>query len=85
MLLWVLISAEGKPCINWESKTLEIKIYLYLCYDEHEAPRSYNTTVYLSIWKQLVMDIVNIGQYDTFSCINAVASFVDYYNRVNNE
>ena len=31
------------------------------------------------------MDLVNIGQYDTFSCINAVASFVDYYNRVNNE
>ena len=49
----MLISAEGKPCINKESKTLEITIYLYLCYDEHEAPSSYNTTIYLSQLLQL--------------------------------
>ena len=39
---------EGKPCINIESKSLELTIYLYSCYDEHEAPRSCNTDVYLS-------------------------------------
>ena len=41
-------SVEGKPCINRESKILAIKIYLYSCYDEHEAPISCNITVYLS-------------------------------------
>ena len=39
---------EGKQCINIESKSLEIKIQLYICYDEHESPSSCNTTVYLS-------------------------------------
>ena len=41
-------SVEGKPCTNRESKRLNLTIQLYSCYDEHEAPRSYNTTVYLS-------------------------------------
>ena len=41
-------SVEGKPCINIESKILELTIYLYRCYDEYEAPSSCNTTVYLS-------------------------------------
>ena len=41
-------SVEGKQCINRESKSLEIIIKLYICYDEHEAPISCNTTVYLS-------------------------------------
>ena len=40
-------SVERKPCINRESKRLEITIYLYRYYDEHEAPNRYNTTVYL--------------------------------------
>ena len=39
---------EGKPCINREIKSLEFTIYLYRCYDYHEAPSSCNTTVYLS-------------------------------------
>ena len=41
-------SAEGKLCINRESKRLELTIQLYLCYDKHEAPRSCNTTIELS-------------------------------------
>ena len=41
-------SIKGKPCINRESKSLELTIWLYRCYDEHEAPSSCNTTVYLS-------------------------------------
>ena len=41
-------SVEGKPCINRESNSLELTIYLYSCYDEYEAPSSCNTTVYLS-------------------------------------
>ena len=41
-------SVEGNPCINIESKSLELIIQLYICYDEHEAPISCNTTVYLS-------------------------------------
>ena len=41
-------SIEVKPCINREIKILDITIYLYLSFDEHEAPRSCNTTVYLS-------------------------------------
>ena len=37
-------SVEGKPCINKESKSLEITIYLYSCYDEDESSSSCNTT-----------------------------------------
>ena len=33
--------------VNRESKSLELTIYLYRCY-EHEAPSSSNTTIYLS-------------------------------------
>ena len=36
-------SVEVKPCINRESKSLELTIYLYRCYDEHEAPSVYAT------------------------------------------
>ena len=39
---------EGKPCINRESKSLELAILLYIFYDEHEASSSCNNTVYLS-------------------------------------
>ena len=35
--------------VNRESNILELTIYLYNWYDEHEAPRSCSTTVYLSI------------------------------------
>ena len=50
---------EGKQCcskckivlienhLNRESKSLELTIYLYICYYEHEAPHC-NNTVYLS-------------------------------------
>ena len=38
---------EGKLYKNRESKSLEIKVYLYRCYDEHASPSSCNTTVYL--------------------------------------
>ena len=41
---------EGKPCIDRESKSLELTIQLYSCYEKHEAPSSCNTTVYLSLW-----------------------------------
>ena len=40
-------SVEGKPCINRESKSPKLTIYLYSCYDEHESTRSCNTDVYL--------------------------------------
>ena len=51
---------EGKQCcsewkavlienhVNRESKSLELTIQLYHCYDEIEAPRIFNTAVYLS-------------------------------------
>ena len=39
---------EGKPCINIESKSLDLIIWLYLCYNEHEALSSCNNIVYLS-------------------------------------
>ena len=41
-------NVEGKLCIKREGKSLELKIQLYLCNDEHKAPSSCNTTVYLS-------------------------------------
>ena len=41
-------SVEKKPCINRDSRNFNLKILLYLCYDEHEPPSSCNTTVYLS-------------------------------------
>ena len=41
-------SVEGKKCIDRESKSLELTIYLYRCYDGQKDPRSCNTTVYLS-------------------------------------
>ena len=41
-------SVEGKPCLNRESMIPDLKMYLYICYDEHEAPSSCNTNVYLS-------------------------------------
>ena len=49
---WKLSVIEGKKCcsewktvlienhVNRESKILDIKFYLYRCYDEHEAPIS---------------------------------------------
>ena len=42
-------SVEGKTYMNIESKILQLTIQLYLFYDEDEAPRSCNTTVYLSV------------------------------------
>ena len=41
-------SVERKPCINRESKSLELTIQLYSWYGEHEAPSICNTTVYIS-------------------------------------
>ena len=40
-------SVEGKPCINRESESDDLTIYLYSCYDEHETPISCNTNFYL--------------------------------------
>ena len=62
-------SVEGKPCINREINILDITIYLYRCYDEHEAPRSCNTTLYLSEWVNIV--VIASGQY-MFACRNNV-------------
>ena len=42
-------SIDQKPCINRRSKSLQLTIDLYRYYDEHDAPRSCNTTVYLSV------------------------------------
>ena len=42
--------------VNKESKSLELTIYLYRCY-EHEDPSSCNTTVYLS-WLLHLEDIM---------------------------
>ena len=35
--------------VNRESKSLDLTIELYIYYGGHEAPRSCNTTVYLSV------------------------------------
>ena len=43
--------------VNIESKSLDRTIELYLCYDEHEAPSSCNTTVYLS-WLLHLEDVL---------------------------
>ena len=43
--------------VNRESKSLELKIYLYICYDEHEAPISCNNNVYLS-WLLHLEDVL---------------------------
>ena len=48
MLFWMKNSIEVKSCITRENVILEITILLYKCYDEHEALRICNTTVYLS-------------------------------------
>ena len=48
MLFRMENSVEGELFINREGKSLELTIYLYLCYNEHEAPSSCNNTVYLS-------------------------------------
>ena len=48
MLFYMGNSVEGKTCINREIKSSELTIQLYLCYDDHEAPSTYNTPVYLS-------------------------------------
>ena len=43
-------SVDLKPCINRESKILEITIKLYsFSRSHHEVPSSCNTTVYLSV------------------------------------
>ena len=42
-------SVEGKQFINRKSKIPELIIQVKSCYDEHEAPRSCNTTKYLSL------------------------------------
>ena len=34
--------------LNRESKSLDLTIYLYRCYNGHKSPRIYNTTIYLS-------------------------------------
>ena len=44
--------------VNREIKSLDIKIYLYRCYDEHKSPSSCNTAVYLSV---SVYRLTNIG------------------------
>ena len=51
-------NVEGKPFINRESKSLELKIKLDIFYDEHESPSSCNTTVYLS--DLLISQLVNV-------------------------
>ena len=48
---------EGKPCINRESKILELTIQLYRYYDEYEAPSSCNTIIYLSCTQSFFMFI----------------------------
>ena len=42
---WEIVLRENH--VNRESKSLELTIYLYRCY-EHESPSSFTTTVYLS-------------------------------------
>ena len=51
-------NVEGKPFINRESKSLELKIKLDIFYGEHEYPISCNTTVYLS--DLLISQLVNV-------------------------
>ena len=50
--------AEIKPCRNRESKSFELTIYLYRCYDEHEGPSSCNANIYLSV----VMSKFSLGK-----------------------
>ena len=59
---WKMSVIEGKQCfskyetvlrenhVNRESESLDLTIYFYICYDEHESPSSCNNTVYLSWW-----------------------------------
>ena len=45
-------SVEWKPCVNRESKSLELtNIVIQLSLYQHEVPSSCNTTVYLSLSK----------------------------------
>ena len=57
MLFWMENSVERKPYINRKSNILELKIWLYLYYDEHEALSSCYTTAYLS-WLLHLEDIL---------------------------
>ena len=43
--------------VNRESKTLDLKIWLYKCYDENESPISCNITFYLSWFLSIVFSI----------------------------
>ena len=61
-------SVEGKPFINRESKSLELTIYLYIFYDEHEAISSCYATLYLSStnYMQELSSLLGSVAYTTF-------------------
>ena len=78
MLSWIGNSVEGKPCIDKESKILEINIYLYLCVDEHEAPSSCNITVYLS--KSIVLEQFCVQQHLKLTNVHKNPANNDVFN-----
>ena len=46
--------------LNRESKGLDLTIYLYRCYDEHEAPINCNAAIYLSLYNKHKLCRVNM-------------------------
>ena len=48
--------------VNRESNISELTIWLYVCYDKHEAPISCNTAVYLSIPYPITININHVFQ-----------------------
>ena len=57
-----------KNNVNRVSKSLKLKIKVYRCYDDHEAPSSSNTTVYLS-WLLHLEDVLGgkVHSWSVFS------------------
>ena len=43
--------------VNIVSKILDLSIYLYICYDENEAPSICNNTVYLSVSSNILENL----------------------------
>ena len=70
-------SVEGKPFINRESKSLELKIYLYRSYDEHEAHIGCNTTTYLSILMVLMpVRVLGLSAYMAIMLFTTISAYI---------
>ena len=69
--------------LNRESKSLDITNYLYRCY-EHEAPISFNATVYLS-WLLHLEDVLGekftLGEFTPVNMKNVVIAMLENTER----